>query len=194
MLEQNELAAVNVLLVAIGDVPVNEITDPNPDVVAARVKLNENIGKVLSVGWWFNSDESLVLYPDVDGVVAIPPNAMEIDPTDTSSKLINRGGKFYDTQNHTYYINQPVTVDLVYFRELDEMPYTAYDAVVSRAAWKFAAYMELDATQLETLYGEYQEAWRKLQRSELKNRDVNILNSERAKMFLSQMPSRQRPV
>ena len=60
-----ELSAINDMLAAIGESPVNSLEgDPNADVANCRRILNQVNREVQGRGWTFNIEEGAVLTPD----------------------------------------------------------------------------------------------------------------------------------
>lgn len=188
MATYDELSAVNRLLIAIGDAPVNELENAHADVASAREVLANVKGEILSVGWWFNSERNFSITPNASGEIELPNNALEVDAYRTTLNYIQRDGKLYDVDEHTFTFDEPVAVNLVYDLEWDELPFVAYAAIVAQASFEFASVMEGDKIQLERLGSKAIKAGQALKRSHLKNSDVNILNSPRALLFRLGMP------
>lgn len=188
--EQSELSAVNILLVVIGDTVVNDLEVTNADVSAARVVLADTRKEILSVGWWFNSETGFVLTPDTDGFINLPANTLDVDSTSSGDAFVSRGGKLYDTANHTYTFTQPVTVDIVLDLDFPELPRAAYQCVTAQASLTFASNFDADEVQLKRLTATAVKMGQLLKKTNLKNQDTNVFNSPRASAFLGGMPTR----
>lgn len=189
-IEQTELSAVNILLVAIGDPKVNDLEIPNADVAAARVVLNDIRQEVLSVGWWFNQVEGVTLTPDQGGEIPVPANTLELDCTDSAKHYVQRGTKLFDMDNQTFKFTAPVKVDIILDLPFEELPRTAYQCVTAQAALEFAGSYELDEIQLKRLTAKATKMGQMLKKSNLRSKDVNVFNSQRAQAFLGGMPTR----
>lgn len=189
-IEQSELSAVNILLVAIGDPRVNDLDIPNADVAAARVVLDDIKQEVLSVGWWFNAAEGVTLSPNTDGEIPLPANTLEIDCTDSTKDYVQRGTKLFDNANQTFKFTTPVEVDIIFNLDFDVLPRTAYQCITAQAALEFAGSYELDEVQLKRLTAKALKMGQMLKKSNLRNRDTNVFNSQRAQQFLGGMPPR----
>jgi len=190
IMKQSELDAVNVLLVAIGDVPVNDLEITNADVSAARVVLETARAEVLSVGWWFNYEKDFPLSPADNGTVPIPPNTLELDSTNTSDKYVQRDGKLYDAINRTFQIDEIVNVDIVFDVEWEELPWTAYQLIVAQASVDFVGGMDGDKLTIQRLSDKALKLGNMLKKSHIRNMDTNIFSSPRAIMFFGGMPGR----
>ena len=64
-----ELEAVNSMLIAIGQLPVNAITPQLQDQNLALDELHKIVREVCQHGFKFNTDDDYVLIPDIDGSV-----------------------------------------------------------------------------------------------------------------------------
>lgn len=134
-----QLEAVNLMLSVIGESPVNSLNDgASVDAVQAKFILTNTTRAVQLEGWWFNTETNIKLSPDTDsGEVKVPGNALKVDPSDKSSKVIARGSRLYDTENHTYKFSQPVEVDMVLFLPFEELPESARNYITVKAGRTF---------------------------------------------------------
>ena len=85
-----ELEAVNDMLIGIGQLPVNAIIPEIVDQSIALGELNKVVREVCLYGFKFNTDEDFVLSPDIDGFIAVPTGALDIDPMDKAQDIIVR--------------------------------------------------------------------------------------------------------
>lgn len=132
-----ELEAVNMCLAAIGESPVNSITNSGlADVAAARAKLTEFSRTVQSTGWAFNTERNYPLKRASDGTITIPLNTLKasIDRRVSGEQIAQRGLKLYDKRNHTYLWDKDLTVDLVVYLGWDELPQAARQYIAICAA------------------------------------------------------------
>jgi len=102
-----ELEAVNDMLIGIGQLPVNAIIPEIVDQSIALGELNKVVREVCLYGFKFNTDEDHVLTPDVDGFIAVPTGALDIDPMDKAQDIIVRkhptkGFGLWDAANLTW--------------------------------------------------------------------------------------------
>lgn len=136
-----ELEAVNEMLMSLGQAPVNSLAVSGiKDVAIARQRLRQSLRTCLSKGYWFNTDESFVLTPDIDGNILIPVNALKVDSADadiTERKLDPKGRCLWDRANQTFEFADPVTVRVVWGFEFDAIPQTARDYVSTTAGRRF---------------------------------------------------------
>lgn len=184
-----ELEAVNAMLSAIGESPVNTLENPGLlDAAKARQQLSLTSRRVQSRGWHWNTDESLTLTPDQDGNLNVPANTLKVDTAGDSEDmdLVQRGVRLYDRVNHTYTFSEDVTVDCTCGLNWDELPEVARHFILISAARTFQqgtiGSVELDGFKIrdEVL------AWAAMVTDEAENADSNILtgNSTMARVLV----------
>lgn len=136
-----KLEAINTLLSAIGSTPVNSVDTPmNADAVIAHNHIQKALRDVQTEKWYFNTEEHYPLHPNIEGVINLPKNIVNIDNIGqfgTEATFIVRGTKLYDRYNHTYKINQTVYANLVLCLDFEELPETAVQYVIAKAARKY---------------------------------------------------------
>ena len=138
-----ELEAVNLMLTNIGEAPVNTIEGTNMlDIAIAKQVLREVLIEVQEPGWDFNTESGITITPNEDGEIWFPINALRVDPVDRSLKVVMRGHRLYDKENHTYEFSGPVDVEIVFGLEFEQCPqalrqYVAIKvhAFISAARW-----------------------------------------------------------
>lgn len=144
LMTSTKLDAVNSMLFAIGESPVNTLEGGNAvDAVMAEQVLDTVSREVQSEGWPFNSDTCFPLTrPMLEPFyIYVPETALACDPTDKHSNIVVRGDKLYDRDNHSFIFPEPTTVecDIVWLLPFDELPETAKRYITIRAARIFQA-------------------------------------------------------
>lgn len=133
-----ELEAVNSMLRAVGDAPVNTISVGAipADVQIAIDVLREVSRKVQLVGWDFNSESEYALQRDLSGFVTLPGNTLKCDLTEREwdREVVQRGLRLYDKKNHTYVFTKNLECDIVLFLSWDELPEAAREYIKVKAA------------------------------------------------------------
>jgi hypothetical protein len=135
-----ELEAVNMCLAAIGESPVNTLSNTGlADVASARAKLLEFSRTVQSTGWAFNTEEQYPLTRASDSTITAPTNALKVslDRSVTSAQVALRGQKLYDKAAHTYIFSQDLKATVVFFLDWDELPQTARQYIAICASRSF---------------------------------------------------------
>lgn len=175
-----ELEAVNLMLAAIGEAPVNTITDTGlADVDIAKTLLDETVRQVQERGWWFNREREYPITPDIDDNIVLPANILRVDLEPDvigDFELVQRGLKMYDRKNHTYTITDTdLKFDVVFQLTWDELPQAVRYYMTIKAARVFQnSYLASETEHKFTEKDEY-EAKAKLQDAELEAGDYNVL-------------------
>lgn len=176
----DELAAVNDMLSAIGESPVNTLEgDANADVANCRRILNGVNTEVQSTGWTFNIEEDAILTPDVfSKFINWLPDFLSVKSSGGATAYINRGGYVYDRTAKTDQFTDPITVSLIRLKSFEEMPVQFRTYIVARAARRFNIRF-FGAAEIEaSLQIEEQEAWRAVQEFELDYGNFNMLDGD----------------
>lgn len=173
-----KLDAVNNLLLSIGQSPVNALTVPGvKDVSIAQMILHDVSRTVQSKGWWFNTDTDYPLSPDVTGQVAIPVNALQVVPQDTS--ISERAGKLYNTEKrtHTFPTGTPVKCDIRWFFDYETLPQCARDYIQRRAGRVFQANIVASQILYQFTKEMENEALAEMERNDLRVARPNFFNT-----------------
>lgn len=173
-----ELEAVNSLLLAIGESPVNTLDSSGVvDAVLARQVLTDTSREVQSRSWHFNTERNLTLHPQAFQPfhIYVPANVLWLDAVDTRIDVVVRGDKLYDKARHSIEFEGPVTVDMTLMLAFDQLPQTARTYITVRAARLFQTRM----VGSDTLHGFHErdefQALVNLRRAENQRADRNIL-------------------
>lgn len=137
-----ELEAVNVMLSAIGEAPINAVEDSGVvDAVMARNTLRFINRTVQSRGWHFNTDKDYTLTPTFPSKELVLPRTVLRADTVGADSLIDvvvRGNRLYDRKRHTFEFERSVKVDMIVLLDFDELPEPARLYITIKAARKFA--------------------------------------------------------
>ena len=133
----SKLEAINVMLTAIGESPVNTITSSTTTDVSIAVQILDNVSReIQSVGWHFNTDVNYKLAKNTSNEIVLPSNCLRVDNThqDADLDLVERARKLWDRENHTYTITKDIKVNITWLLEFTEIPETARRYITVRAA------------------------------------------------------------
>ena len=141
-----KLEAVNDMLLAIGQAPVNALDSTGiKDVAIASGMLDRVNREVQAEGWWFNTDRDVELSPDVNGFILIPTDALSVDAEDPTVCVVvrvdpNDGAmKLWDLTNQTWTFDNPVKCKIIRLYDFEEIPEAARNYIKARAARRFQA-------------------------------------------------------
>lgn len=131
-----ELDAINTMLAAIGEAPVNMMDSGLPDAGIAEQILTRTFRAVQARGWWFNHEVNYPLSPDVNDEIQLPANTLKVDSygDDRALDVIQRGTRLYNRGDHTYTFTKTIKVEIVFLLAWDELPQTVRDYITVKAA------------------------------------------------------------
>lgn len=179
---QTELEAVNQMLAAIGESPINTLEDSGlVDAEKAQQALKAMSRRVQKKGWSWNTDKAFTLaLTSPDNFLQLPTNALKVVPAgnDRWRKVVQRGNRLYDTENSTYVFSAPIKVNLVSFLPFEELPETARTFITLAAARKFQE-NEVGSDSLSNFHKRDElQAWADLFDDEAEEADYNILRDD----------------
>ena len=177
-----ELEAINIMLAAIAEAPINSLTGTLPvDAVTAQSTLAEINKEVQSEGWSFNTEIDVTLTKDGSDHISLPANVLRVDANIQQHPTIDpiqRGLKLYDRQNNKYEFDEDLICTVVYFRDFDEITEQASRYINIKAARVFVdrlvgdqglrTYTELDEIRARTILTE----------TDYANADHNLLRGD----------------
>ena len=134
-----KLEAVNEILAAIGEDPVNSLDEGLPDADRARQTLDRVLTRTLTRGWWFNQYEEYDLQPDSEDQIHVPGDFLRFIPSgkDQGKRIIQRSGKLYDMEEQSHTFTDKVTVHATTAPEWEDLPQVFKDYVTVKAARHF---------------------------------------------------------
>ena len=136
-----ELEAINIMLAAIAEAPINSLTGLLPvDAVTAQSTLTEFNKEVQSEGWSFNTETDVTLTRDGSNQISLPSNVLRVDANIHQHPTIDpiqRGLKLYDRQNNKFEFDEDLICTVVYLRTFDEIPEQAKRYINIKAARVF---------------------------------------------------------
>jgi hypothetical protein len=177
-----ELEAINIMLAAIGEAPVNSLIGTLPvDVKLAQSTLTEFNKEIQSEGWSFNTEIDVTLTRDASNQIALSQDILRIDPNihqHPTIDAIQRGLKLYDRLNNKFEFDEDLICTVIYLRTFEEIPEPARRYITIKAARVFVdrlvtddglrTYTEQDETRARAI----------LMETDLANGDHNILRGD----------------
>jgi hypothetical protein len=130
-----QLEAINTMLSAIGEPPVNSLSSQRADSLIAVQILNEVSREVQSYGWHFNIEYKVVMTPDSSGFIYLSENVARVDTDPTEGlDIIVRGNRIYNKATNSYVFSSAITVTQIVMLEFEEIPEPARRYIMIRAA------------------------------------------------------------
>ena len=135
-----KLEAINTMLSAIGESPVNSLTSGLVDAEQAETILNSVNREVQSMGWSFNTDLKRQFVPDTNKQIQIPSNIVRIDMAQDKTdklELVQRGTKLYNRASSSFFMDDDITqvlMNAVVLLDFEDLPEAARRYITIRAA------------------------------------------------------------
>ena len=174
-----ELEAINIMLAAIGEAPVNSLTGQVPvDVRIAQSTLTEVNKQVQSEGWSFNTEIDVTLTRDGSNNIPLGTDVLRVDAQThdhPSIDPIQRGLKLYDRKNNTFVFDEDIRCTVVYLRSFDELPEQARSYMTIKAARVFVDRLISDQSLRTYTQEDEIRARSVLMETDLSNADHNML-------------------
>ena len=182
--QESFLEAVNEMLAAIGEAPVNTLEKPtNTDVISCIRILNKVNRTEQSRDWSFNQIPQLTLNPDVF-TKKIPWSDVYLHLKGGTTIYQNRKGFVYDIQGQTDVFDSPITVEALLLLSFEEMPEVFKDYITAKASLEFQKRFLGDSGLTQSLQEEFQERWMRLQEYEIELTKPNILQHPQVQTLL----------
>lgn len=181
-----ELDAVNEIIGAIGEAPVNTLENlMNVDVINALRILRNNNRAFQSRGWSFNSVTEYPLNPDVySKKIKWLDVYLKIDGEE-GTKYVKQGDYVYDLIAKTSIFESPISVNAIILVPFEDMPEPARNYIVAKASAEFQSRYLGDESLTQILNNKVQETWQYLQEDELDKNEYNLLDHTHVQELLT---------
>ena len=155
-----KLEAVNSMLGHIGESPVTSISSTSSLPISASTALGilDEISRgVQSEGWHFNTELKVTLSPTGNGNITLSEDVLEVDTTDISIDVVQRGLVLFDRSNNTSRFTKDLEVNLTRLLDFTSLPEAARRYITLRASRVFQGRI-VGSRELEALIArdEYQ--------------------------------------
>lgn len=155
-----KLEAVNSMLGHIGESPVTSISSTASLPISASTALgilDEISREVQSEGWHFNTELKVTLSPAGNGNITLSEDILEVDTTDISIDVVQRGLVLFDRSNNTSSFTKDLEVNLTRLLDFTSLPEAARRYITLRASRVFQGRI-VGSRELEALIArdEYQ--------------------------------------
>ncbi len=133
-----ELEAVNEMLRAISESPVETLTDGNADAQDATTLLRKWTKSVQSLGWEFNT-EDMTLTPDVSGFIALPSDCLKVSVKRSYAyrQLVERNRKLYSKRTNSFVHTASVIAEIITGLPFEYLPEPAREYITALAGYEF---------------------------------------------------------
>jgi hypothetical protein len=192
-MEQNiPLSAVNQVLGAIGQAPVQVLEFRNPEISYIYRILQETTLEVQLEGWSFNTEHNYRLTPDSEGTIQYPFNALQMDVSDgqvwRTTDVVRRQGLLYDKLNQSYTFKSPIELDFLWEVEYTDIPPAAQNYIINRSKAKAAQYLIGDSNLVQMMQKDEALARASLLEHECNQGDYTMFGTPRGTAYRSYQP------
>lgn len=176
-----ELEAINQILSVTGDAPVSSINSTYEQAVIARRILLEVSKERQAKGYWFNEIDEQRLVRDNDGYIHLPSDTIRCEIPRDQGFYVQRGLRIFDKLNNTYVLTENLYVNLVIELPWAELPQSFRQVIVKLASIRYnSEYFGSDIVD-STLREDLFQKEINLQKEDIDNRDLNMIQSTRAR-------------
>lgn len=173
----DELKAINKMLAAISQQPINTLTgNVSSRVIMAKSILEDAVENEQLTGYFFNTEDNYPLYPDSNGEIVIADTFLQID-IDDSDEFVQHGQKLYNKTQHTYNIGRTLMARVVKRLTFESLPPVAQKYIVMVAANDFVAKVKQSKEMYAYSSQDVEKAKAKLEQAEIETGNFNVLKS-----------------
>jgi hypothetical protein len=177
-----KLDAVNLMLMSIGQTPLNTLdTTGIRDAALAELTLDMQTRQVLSRGWSFNTDIDFEVAPDVSNNVLVPADALQMIPMLNTYNYVDRNNSgtrmMYDRDENTFTITDTIEYRIVRAFQFVECPETMRGYLMTRSARIFQTQIVGSKILREYTKEDELDAFAALKRHERRNKKMNIFRT-----------------
>lgn len=173
-----ELDAVNEMLAAIGEEPVEELEILPPSGNLARSILSRTSRDLQEEGYWFNTEASYTLTPGADSTITVPANVLKIDGVEVD--VIQRGDKLYDREGKTFEFSSEVECTVVLHLDWADLPSIVRRYVTALATETFLDSIPGSPGQSDARTRNLMRAQAAFKRAQIEAEDWNLLSTNQS--------------
>lgn len=173
------LKAVNMILPYFGENTITKIDYKHPTVVLITDVLEDMQKTLLSKGWWFNTSY-VKLYPNSDGGLDAPENALSIVNMSTCDIIAIRDQRIFNVTQRSYKFKEPIVVRIIDNMDFEELPENVALWIMYRTAYE--AYVRDYGYEdvLQIIQFKENEAYQKVNAEHLRNKKYSTCKSPMA--------------
>jgi len=190
-LTDTELSAVNQILGAVGQAPIQTLDQTNPDVDLAYTTLIDVSRSVQAEGWNFNTENEYPMLPDTSGFIYVTSEMLSIDlsdiPDNRGYQVTQRDGKLYNKTNHTFVWDNTSTFkcDIVWLVDFKSCPQVFQDYIIAKASVLASVKMIGDKDQYVLLQDREKSTRSNLLEADCNQANYSMLGYNRGESFYS---------
>jgi hypothetical protein len=186
-----KLQAVNKMLKAIGEQPVNTLGSGLADAESAEDTLERVTKEVLSLGWHSNTDAEYDLTPDNDDRITLPDDMLKVDSSgssisiDVTIRYEDGIRRLYNKDDQTHAFTRTVVADVIWNFPFEELTDPLRNYISAKAARTFQREQFGSKYVDDMLDQEVEEKWNTLLDAEAEGSDANILRDSEDASYIA---------
>lgn len=182
-----KLDILNHVLRQMMEEPVSSTDSNHPSaqiVMASMLTLNRS---VQTRGWWFNTEYSVTLAPDLDGKILLPEDLLDMT-VPTSKSYVQRGRYAYDTQSRSFVFGDAIVLDdIKLLLDLDDTPEPFSQYIQYELAYRHHVADDGDEHKANRLMNQALVAWAQLTTIDIKHKKITAIQRPIVSALLSGM-------
>lgn len=157
----NKIDAINVILAAVGNSPINSLDEQEQSVdVYNAIRILDDVSRqVQRRGWQFNTVNERVIKPDSNTKqIRYNPSWIELFPLD-GNVYVKRGDYLFNQTNDTSEFDKDITLKIIEAVDFEDLPDCFKTYIVTKAAIKFQSRYLGDDSISQMLVAENNDAY-----------------------------------
>lgn len=157
----NKIDAINVILSAVGNSPINSLDEQEQSVdIYNAIRILDDVSRqVQRRGWQFNTVNERVIKPDSSTKqIRYNPSWIELFPLDRNV-YVKRGDYLFNQTSDTFIFDKDITLKIIEVVDFEDLPDCFKTYIVTKAAIKFQSRYLGDDSISEMLIAENNEAY-----------------------------------
>lgn len=136
----DKLDAINILLAAVGESPVNTLNNTQSVDVDNAIRMLDGVSRTIqSKGWTFNTSSEQTIIPDsTNHKIRYNPTWISYLSTDGNT-YVKRGDYLYNLTGNTFNFEKNITLTIIEAVDFDDLPDVFKTYITANAASKFQA-------------------------------------------------------
>jgi hypothetical protein len=174
-----QLSVINDCLAIMGEAPLNSLSEDHIFKAAAVNTLTRVSERIQSRGWWFNKESLALAVNPTDSRIYLPADVVSTITFSQRPNLTQRGRVVYDLEHGTDIFPTGTTLAAQVIRSLsiDLLPALMATYIAAQTVLEFQNLYDGDQTKTRNLMVAAQQALGEVTAEHIRNRSVNIINS-----------------
>lgn len=166
-----------------GEVPLSSLVEPHAMKGAAVAELNRANKTVQSKGRWFNTEDVSYSPDSVNGWITLAGDCLKFQSGNSTNvvkpHIVQRGNRLYNLKTQSYEVGEDVAGVMVRLVPFEELPPVAAEYIGTLAVLRFQSNFDGDNNKRQELKEDNAKARIEFMAEDIRQRKVNLLDSNR---------------